>query len=416
MIRWITENLGTAKRDDVNDKEYSVVDVRDLVDKEGNSDQAILEKIKAAVDLLKQNHKVVICCDYGISRSNAIAIGVIAKCFNYDFDEAVKCVMEKTEETAIRIDILNAVRHVLGNRKGNMPTNNKRILITGGTGFIGSILVAKLEKSYDLVKPTRQEIDLLDGPIKLDLIVKNSGVDTIIHLANPRVYSTNEAIGKSIIMLKNVLDVCRENDTKLIYVSNWEVYSGYRSQFLLASEVLPKFPKSAYGESKYLCESLIEQYYLLYGIEYVILRSSYVYGTSSDKPKFIHNFLKKALSGKDIITHKYRNGFPILDLLYIDDLNSAFLDILQSNYSGSLNIGSGIGVSTSEVARIIVKITDSKSVIKHHNIQDFAPNIVMDISRAKTILGWYPKTNIRDGLTYLINHLDFKNMKLQEVK
>lgn len=413
MVRWITENLGTAKRIDVDDKEGSVVDVRDLVDKAGNTDQVVLERINTVVDLLKQKHKVIVCCDYGMSRSNAIAVGAIAKYSDYGFDEATKSVMERTGEAAINIDILNSVRRVLEiNSKDSVSNSSNTLLITGGTGFIGSSLAAKLAENHNVVMPTRQEVDLLDGPVRLDLVVKSNGVDTVLHLANPRVYSTNEAMGKSVIMLKNVLDVCRENNTKLVYVSNWEVYSGYRSESLLASEALPKFPKGAYGSSKYLCESLVEQHHRLYGLEYAILRCSSIYGIGSDRPKFIYSFLNKALSDEDITTHKYRNGFPILDLLYIDDLISVFLDILQSNYCGFLNIGSGIGVSTSELAGKIVEITASKSVIKHHDIQDFAPNIVMDISKAKAILGWYPKTNIGDGLTYLVNNLNLE----QEVR
>ena len=221
MIRWITDNLGTAKMENVNNKEYSVVDIRDLVDREGNPAQAILEKINAVIDLLKQNHKVVICCDYGISRSNAIAISAIVKCFNYDFDEAVKFVMERTEETTIRIDLLNSVRQALEiNKKATITTNNKKIFITGGTGFIGSALTARLGKNYDLVIPTRQEVNILDEPIKFDLIIKNSDVDTIIHLANPRMYSTTESMGQSLVMLKNVLDVCKENNLNLLYLSS----------------------------------------------------------------------------------------------------------------------------------------------------------------------------------------------------
>ena len=226
MIKWITENLGTAEIEDVNDKEYTVVDVRDLVDKEGNSDQVILEKIDTVVGLLKQNHKVVVCCDYGISRSNAIAIGAIVKYLGYDFDEAVKFVMEKTRETGIRIEVLTSVRQALEtSKKEDVSIRNNQFLITGGTGFIGSALAAKLGKNYRFIAPTRQEVNLLDGPTKLDLIVRDNSVGTIIHLANPRRYTTTESMGQSIIMLKNVLDVCKENHLNLLYLSGWVVYS-----------------------------------------------------------------------------------------------------------------------------------------------------------------------------------------------
>lgn len=406
MIRWITENLGTAKRDDVNDKEYSVVDVRDLVDKEGNSDQAILEKIKAAVDLLKQNHKVVICCDYGISRSNAIAIGVIVKCFDYNFDEAVKFVMERTGETAVNIGILNSVRRVLEiNGKDNMSNNNIRLLITGGKGFIGSSLSTKLEKDYNLVVPTRQEVNLLEGPIKLDLIVKNSGADTIIHLANPRKYTTTESMGESLVMLKNVLDVCRENHVNLLYLSSWVVYSGYNTSYLIASESLPLRPKGTYGETKALCETLLNEYRDIYDFNIYSLRLSPVYGVGSDKPKFIHTFFQKALKNETIFTHKYLNGLPVLDLIHIDDVVRAIECVIKAKPPSSfdLNIGFGIGYSTFEIAKMIKEMCESNSAIMHHEINDFVANIVMDISKAEKVFGWRPTITIKDGLKEIMD-------------
>lgn len=410
MIRWITDNLGTAKMEDVNvnNKEYSVVDVRDLVDREGNPAQAILEKINAVIDLLKQNHKVVICCDYGISRSNAIAIGAIVKCFNYDFDEAVKFVIERTEETTIRIDLLNSVRQALEiNKKATITTNNKKILITGGTGFIGSALTARLGKNYDLVIPTRQEVNILDGPIKLDLTIKNSDVDTIIHLANPRMYSTTESMGQSLVMLKNVLDVCRENNLNLLYLSSWVVYSGYNSSYLIASESLPLRPKGTYGETKALCETLIKQYRDLYDLNIYLLRLSPVYGVGSDKPKFIYTFFQKALKNETIFTHKYINGLPILDLIHVNDVISAIERVIRAKPASSfdLNISSGIGHSTFEIAKMIKEMCGSNSVIMHHEINDFVANIIMDISKAKKVLGWHPTINLKDGLKQMMDHI-----------
>ncbi len=409
MIRWITENLGTAKIEDVNGRGYSVVDVRDLVDKEGNLNQVILEKIDAVVDLLKQNHKVVICCDYGISRSNAIAIGAIVKCFNYDFDEAVKFVMDKTEEMAIRIDILNSVREVLGiNKKDNLSTNNKTILITGGTGFIGSALAAKLEKNYDLVMPTRQEVNLLDGPIKLDLIVKNSDVDTIIHLANPGRYATTESMGQSLVMLKNVLDVCKENRLNLLYLSSWVVYSGYNSSCLVASESLPLRPKGTYGETKALCETLVNQYRDLYNLNIYLMRLSPVYGVGSDKPKFIYTFFQKALKHETIFTHKYLNGLPVLDLIHVNDVVSAIECVIKAKPSNlfDLNIGFGVGYSTFDIARMIKEMCSSNSVIMHHEINDFVANIIMDINKAKKVFGWAHQINIKEGLKDIMNIIE----------
>ena len=110
-------------------------------------------------------------------------------------------------------------------------------------------------------------------------------------------------------MLKNVLDVCRANRVKLIYPSGWEVYSGYRSEKLLASEALPRLPKGPYGEAKYLSEIFIENHHRNHGINYAIIRSAPVYG-GGDRPKFIYNFIEKALRGDPILAHRYLNGPP----------------------------------------------------------------------------------------------------------
>jgi len=410
MIKWITENLGTAKIDEVNDKEYSIVDVRDLVDKAGNSQQAILDKINAVFDLLKRNHKVVIGCDYGISRSNAIAVGAIVQYFNSDFDEAIKLVMDKTGETPIRLDVLNSVRQALRmDKKKSMLTN--KILITGGTGFIGSALATKLGENHSLVIPTQQEVNLVEGATRLDSIVKNSGVNTIIHLANPRIYGTTEALGQSLVMLKNVLDVCKENHLNLLYLSGWVVYSGYNSSYLIASESLPLHPKGTYGEAKALCEMLLNQYRDIYNLNIHLLRLSPVYGVGTDKPKFIYTFFEKALRNETIFTHRYINGLPVLDLVQVSDVASAIECVIQAkpDHSFDLNIGSGVGHSTLELAEIIKEICGSKSTIRHHEINDFVANIVMDISKAKEIFGWYPTIDIKDGLKEIMNHIISKS-------
>ena len=77
-IRWITPLLGTAAFNSVqNIADIEVIDVRDLVDKAGNNANAIMSKIRQGIDLVRQGKRTVVCCDYGMSRSNAIAVGII---------------------------------------------------------------------------------------------------------------------------------------------------------------------------------------------------------------------------------------------------------------------------------------------------------------------------------------------------
>ncbi|MEW6380711.1 MAG: NAD-dependent epimerase/dehydratase family protein [bacterium] len=408
MIKWITDRLGTsAKIDAVEHPNIHIVDVRDMVDKLGNSIDEVKKKIEEVINPLNQGKRVVICCDYGMSRSNAIAAGALAKISHISFNEAVGKVMSATSEKAIKIEVLSVIRKALENAVPDNTNNNpflkKSIFMTGRSGFIGTSLLPYLQTCHKIFAPEREKLDLIKGPVELDLMVKEEGIDTIVHLANPRIYTSHEAMGETLLLLKNVLDVCRENKVKLIYPSSWEVYSGYRSKYLLAAESLPSFPKGTYGETKYLCETLIKQYQQLYGIDYVILRFSPIYGLGSDRPKFIYNFLEKAIHNAEITTHKYMNGFPTLDLLYIDDAISALVKVIETNYIGFLNFGTSTGTSTTEVAQLIIKELGSKSIVKHREIEDFAPNIVMDTTRARTEIGWQPKIRIEEGLQQIIS-------------
>jgi len=412
MIRWITEQLGTAAWDHVNNiKDIYIVDVRDLVDKGGNQPQIVKAKIDEAIAHLQKNEKVIICCDYGMSRSNAIAAGVMAIQKNIGLEEAVRHIIAVTGESAIKIEVLSVVRKSLDatfQRTSTLEKDDPQLLVTGASGFIGSSLLPKLKQRYMVVAPTSQELNLVKDTVILDLLIKEHNINTILHLANPRIYTTNEAMGTAMVMLKNVLDVCKLNKIKLIYLSNWEIYSGYRSEGLFASESLQPFPKGTYGETKHLSEILIHQYEQLYDIKTLILRSSPVYGLGSDKPKFIHNFIKKAYQHVDIVTHKYLNGFPHLDLVHINDLSEILSISISKDLNGVYNIGTGILTSTTRVAEIIIELLQSDSKIIYNDIADYAPNIAMDMFSINKQIDYNLKIDVKMGVEKLINSYENK--------
>lgn len=405
MIRWIDQNLGTAPYDQIEDCcNLYVLDVRDLVDKQGNSEEIIKEKVSNAIVQLNSGKKVVICCDYGISRSNALAAGVLALYKQISFERAVDFVKNVTREKNIKIDVLNIVRKSLGFENKSIGSKETRIMVTGGTGFIGLNVVPKLKNKYNVVTPSRQEVDLECDVIALDLYVKQNSITHILHLANPRIYTGNEAIGESLVILKNVLDVCKENSIKLIFLSSWEIYSGYSADQLIASEKLPPLPTGSYGLTKHFCELLIDNFQQNYGLETLIFRCSPVYGLGSDKPKFLYNFISKAIIGEEIVTHRYLNGFPKLDLLFIDDLTDLICLALEKDHQGIYNVGSGVAISTNIVAELIVNLINSKSNIRFNDISTYSPNIVMDCFRAKQVFGWEPKTMFQDGLRTILSN------------
>lgn len=401
MIRWISDRLGTAPAGsaDIGD-DLTVLDVRDLVDKHGNEAAAVRVKIDQGTALLASGVRLVVCCDYGISRSNAIAAGILAQTDGIDLSAAVRRVSVATGERDMKLEPLSAVRAALsGGRVADAVA--PRLLMTGGSGFVGRALQKALGDTAH-VAPASAEIDLLAGPLALDLAVKETGVDRILHLANPRIYTSNRALGDMLTMLRNVLDVCRANDTSLMFLSGWEVYSGYRSSELVADKSLPLLAKGPYGEAKLLCERMIEAHCRLYGVEAMIMRSSPVFGGDGDRPKFIYNFLAKAVAGVPIRYHHYRNASPGLDLLHVKDLVRALALLVQRDCHGTFNLGGGRLVTTAEVARIIVAATNSCSEIMPIEIDDDVANIIMDSADIRA-LGWTPTISAEVGLGEIVS-------------
>jgi UDP-glucuronate decarboxylase len=406
VIRWINNYIGTAPYEKVIESDdVKIIDVRDLVDKPGNTYEIIKEKIFASVNSLEHGKRIIVCCDYGISRSNAVAAGIIKQKEGISFDEAVNRVLLSTGEKDIKLEVLNVVRKAVEKWDDISIERRNGILITGSTGFIGSSLLKSLKTDFTIFTPTRKDIDLITDLIQLDGYIKSNSIDTVIHLANPRVYTSNDTMGTTLVMLKNILDICRENNVKIIYPSSWEVYSGYKSAFLIADEHLPVNPKGTYGETKYFSEKLISIYVKNYGINAKILRISPVYGGDSDKPKFIYNFLNKALMNEKIITHEYSNGYPVLDLININDVVNAFKKILNSKITGVVNIGTGIGCSTKDIAYAIKECVGSSSIVEHVKIDSYTPNIVMNTKKANEVLGWQPRYKIEEWLDYYIKEM-----------
>lgn len=405
-IRWITPLLGTAPADGVGlITDEAIIDVRDLVDKVGNRPDAMYKKIKEGVASLDKGIKTIVCCDYGISRSNAIAAGIISMHEDLSFEEAVRVVQAATGETEIKLEPLDAVRKALNHKPSLHKSTDKRsVLVTGGSGFIGRAVCKLLEREFIVIAPSSSQLDIESGSTQLSLLVMENDIDCIIHLANPRVYTSNIALGKTMTMLRNVLEVCVSNDVGLVYPSGWEVYSGY-SGSLLVDETVPALPLGPYGETKYLAEFLIKHWEATTNLRSAIIRSSPVYGPGSDKPKFIYNFIEKAKKEEKIITHHYLNGSPALDLLHIDDFVNMLFKVVQKRYFGVLNVGSGVITSTKEIAEILKLEIGSISEIEQTQIESNTPRITMDYTKADKTLNWKPKIKLQEGLKNIVAEL-----------
>lgn len=403
-IRWITPSLGTAPAAEMRQQptDVHIVDVRDLVDKAGNRADAVREKIAAGQKLLSENHKVVVCCDYGISRSSAIAAGILALAEGITLESAVRRVQDATGEAEIKLEPLQVVRVALGGQAElRQRSAGHSVLVTGGTGFLGKATVEALARDMHVVAPPRAKLDVSIGSTQLDLLACESDVQTIVHLANPRVYTSNVAMGASITMLRNVIDVCLARNARLIYLSGWEIFSGYHGT-LSADESLPALPHGPYAETKFLCEALIGHCIRHLGLRCALIRSSPVYGPGSDRPKFIYNFLDKARRNETIVTHRYRNGEPALDLLHRDDLVSLIARVTHSVFTGTVHAGTGVVTSTCEIAKMLAALVGSASQVEQVTIEAYTARIAMDCSLAYRTFEWSPAVTFTDGLATLV--------------
>jgi nucleoside-diphosphate-sugar epimerase len=143
---------------------------------------------------------------------------------------------------------------------------------------------------------------------------------------------------------------------------------------------------------------LIEQYRHQFGLDCVIIRTGMVYGEGVSKPRFLYNFLRKARLVEDIITHRYKNGLPIVDLIHHEDLARAYEAVIGSSLSEDFNFGSGIGTTTAQIAEILIRVTKSQSIVRQHDIDDFTANIVINPTKAREAFGWSPHVSLETGL------------------
>ena len=405
-IRWISRQLGTGAYADVDRKSGAIIiDVRDLIDRAGNEASAVRKKIQLGTDGLRNGKRVIVCCDFGRSRSNAVAAGILASFENRPFDDVLRQVLEATGEAEIKLGPLMAVREAVGALPVQEPRDEQgSVLVTGGNGFLGQRLIAALGEDVRVVSPSRNELDISEGSTWIDLLAEQENVTSIVHLANPRIYTSNIALGQTLTMLRNIIDVCTNRDIRLIYPSSWEVYSGY-SGALQAAELTPPMPRGPYGETKYLAEVLIEHNIRTAGLRCALLRSSPVYGLGSDRPKFLWSFIDKALQSLPIVTHRYRNGEPALDLLHADDCVLAVLAVVRSDFVGTLNLGTGILTSTRQIGQLIVETLGSDSRIGHCDIDTDVACVAMDCRAAKQKIAWSPQIDLEKGLEAILSNV-----------
>lgn len=296
-----------------------------------------------------------------------------------------------------------------------MNLSKSKILVTGSSGTIGNCLCETLlKRNVDLVgvdiKQNRWNDKVHHQTILGDL--RNSGdveklptdIDVIVHFAaNARVYNLvkNPDLAKdNFIMLYNVLEFARKNSIKkILFSSSREVYGNSGRILHSEEEAFTINCESPYTATKIAGEVLLRAYQQCYGIEFVIIRFSNVYGKFDYSDRVVPLFILKALQNEDI--HIYGEG-KVLDFTYIEDAVDGVLKALECfeiSKNEVYNIAIQKGYSLRDVAQLIMEIVNSKSKIYYEaNRTGEVCRFVADISKAKAVLKYKPKFSIKKGI------------------
>lgn len=403
MIRWIDSTLGTAAFEDPATAGHQVLDVRSLVDGPANGSIALRERIETGLAMLRNNSRLLVCCDYGISRSNTIAAAILARRDGLTFDEAFATVQRQTGEMRMDYGIVQTVRATFATAP-LPPLVPGRVLVTGGTGFLGQCLDRVASDRFNFVRLGSKDGDLAASPFGLDAAVRKHQPETIIHLANPRIYHTHEVVGQSLAMLRNVADVCHQHGVFLVFASSWVVFSGRKNEGdLLLGDDEPPMPYGNYAMSKALSEHMLAYLQRAGQIQACILRMTPIYGEGSVLPRFLFRTAEACREGRAVTTHHYSNGRPKLQLLHVSDAAESLALAAAKKPVGTFNIGGTEAMTTQDLARTIASVVGTPFESQETSLQASVANITLDTTKARTELGWAPKMSLTAGLSTLFS-------------
>ncbi|MDX2028953.1 MAG: UDP-glucuronic acid decarboxylase family protein [Alphaproteobacteria bacterium] len=308
----------------------------------------------------------------------------------------------------------------------------KRVLVTGGAGFVGSHLCERLLREKCAVicvdnfyTGTRENIaSMLGNPhfevmrhdVCFPLYVE---VDEIYHLACPASpihyqFDPVQTTKTSVVGSINMLGLAKRRKAKILLSSTSEVYGDpavHPQTEDYWGNVNPIGPRACYDEGKRCAETLFFDYRRQHGLNIKVARIFNTYGprTHPNDGRVVSSFIVQALEGKSLTLHG--DGNQTRSFCYVDDLVDGLIKLMASpdDFTGPVNLGNPGEFTIKELAEMVMKMTKSSSSISHHpRMQDDPRQRCPDISLAKKALGWEPKIALENGLKPTIEY--FKNL------
>ncbi len=306
----------------------------------------------------------------------------------------------------------------------------KRILVTGGAGFIGSHLVERLlEQGNEVIcvdnfftGSKRNIVHLLDNPyfevIRHDIVFPlYVEVDEIYNFASPASpvhyqYNPIKTVKTNVIGTINMLGLAKRVKAKILQASTSEVYGDptvHPQPETYWGNVNPIGPRACYDEGKRAAETLFMDYHRANNVKIKIIRIFNTYGPRMhpNDGRVVSNFIVQALKNEPITI--YGDGTQTRSFQYIDDLIEGTLRMMNSpdDFIGPVNIGNPEEYRIIDLANKIIELTGSRSKLKFLPLpQDDPKQRRPDITLAKQKLGWEPKVPLDQGLKKTIEYFD----------
>ena len=304
-----------------------------------------------------------------------------------------------------------------------------KILITGGTGFIGSHLTQFLKKDnditiYDVKKPIEKDVKFILGDIldEQKILQSFQDFDAIIHLAATVGVKNTETnpvltLNTNILGTKNILEACKKhNIKKVILASSSEIYGEPRK--VPIDEIQTPIPITTYGISKLASEEYLKSYAKTCGFNYSILRFFNVVGPKQSSRFVLPEFIKNALNNKPLVIHG--NGLQIRAFCHIADICQGIEKSICKGDGEIFNIGNDLEPITIEnLAKKVISVLNSQSTIKYISFEKSGRNReqeimtrIPSIQKAKKILSYQPEHNLKEIINSIAeqqNIVDFED-------
>lgn len=308
----------------------------------------------------------------------------------------------------------------------------KRILITGGAGFLGSHLCDRfIAEGYHVIAMDNLitgNLDNIEHLFKLKefefhhhdvskYVFVPGDLDYILHFASPA--SPIDYLKMPIQTLKvgslgthNLLGLAKQKNSRMLIASTSEVYGDplvHPQNEEYWGNVNPIGPRGVYDEAKRFQEAITMAYHNFHGLETRIVRIFNTYGPRMrlDDGRALPAFMGQALHGEDITV--FGDGSQTRSFCYVSDLVEGIYRLLLSDYHLPVNIGNPNEISLKDFAEEILQLTGSQSKIVYHPLpQDDPKQRQPDITRARQILGWEPRVDRSEGLKITLDYFKKK--------